>query len=74
MFIETTTNEDGDNVCQFIFGDEKEFDSKITYQLQGDINELGLKMPFNSELMKLNFTSDNTTSEYFIVRKVGEDF
>ena len=30
MFIETTINEDGDNVCQFIFGDEKEFDSKIT--------------------------------------------
>ena len=96
MFIETTQNEDGDNICQFIFGDEKEFDSKITYQLQGDINELGLKMPFNSELfksilyankdmdtgtiyltstglMKLNFKSDNTTSEYFVVRKVGED-
>jgi len=97
MFIETTTNDDGDNVCKFVFGDVKEFDSKITYQLPGEITELGMKMPFNSELfksilyankdmdtgeihltstglMKINFTSENTTSEYFIVRKVEDEF
>ena len=35
MLITTTTNLDGENVCEFVFGDEHGHNNKITYQISG---------------------------------------
>lgn len=92
LTINTTTDLDGGNVCELVFGDEQGHNNKITYQLRGNIKELNVKIPFNSDtfknilnfnkdmdegklylssmgLMKLEFKTDNITSEYFLVRK-----
>ena len=86
------TDIDNENVCEFTFGDEQGHNNKITYHLKGDIKELNLKLPFNSDifktilhvnkdmeegklylsnmgLMKLEFKTENITSEYFLIRK-----
>ena len=52
MLVTTTTNLDGENVCEFIFGDESGHNNKITYQILGEIKEEGLKIPFNSDMFK----------------------
>jgi len=60
MLVTTTTNLDGENVCEFIFGDESGHNNKITYQILGDITEQNLKIPFNSDTFKtiLNANKD----------------
>ena len=52
MLITTTTNLDGENVCEFVFGDEHGHNNKITYQISGDITEESMKLPFNSDTFK----------------------
>jgi hypothetical protein len=52
MLITTTTNLDGENVIEIIFGDESGHNNKITYQILGDIKETNLKLPFNSDMFK----------------------
>ena len=97
MIVSTTTNLDDENVCEFIFGDEKGHINKITYQISGKIDKLDLKNPFNSDMFKtilqankdadggklfmsdmglicLQFTSDNISSEYFMIRKAETEF
>jgi hypothetical protein len=91
MLITTTTDLDGNNVCEFIFGDNTGFSNKITYQILGDISQTDMSIPFDSEvfkdilsankdqdggtlklsdvgIMKLNFSSKEIESEYFIAR------
>ena len=52
MLVTTTTNLDGENVCEFIFGDEEGHNNKITYQVAGNITQEGLKIPYNSDTFK----------------------
>ena len=52
MLITTTTNLDGENVCEFVFGDEHGHNNKITYQILGDITEESMKIPYNSDTFK----------------------
>tara|TARA_B100000497_G_C7609274_1_gene365920 strand:- start:348 stop:1082 length:735 start_codon:yes stop_codon:yes gene_type:complete len=52
MLVTTTTNLDGENVVEFVFGDESGHNNKITYQVSGDIKETDLKLPFNSDTFK----------------------
>jgi len=52
MLVTTTTNLDGENICEFIFGDESGHNNKITYQVMGEITEQDLKIPFNSDTFK----------------------
>jgi len=53
MLITTTTDFDGNNVCEFIFGDNTGFSNKITYQvLGGNIKSNSLSVPFNSDIFK----------------------
>jgi hypothetical protein len=52
MLVTTTTNLDGNNVVEFVFGDESGHNNKITYQILGDIKETGMKLPFNSDTFK----------------------
>jgi len=97
LTINTTTDLDGDNVCEIVFGDEQGHNNKITYQLKGKIDELNLNIPFNSDtfktilnfnkdmeegklylsnmgLMKLEFKTDDTVSEYFLIRKAETSY
>jgi len=53
MLITTTTDFDGNNICEFIFGDNTGFSNKITYQVQGGtIENNNLSIPFNSDIFK----------------------
>lgn len=60
MFVLTTQNLEGDNVCEFIFGNSSSHSNKITYQIKGEISKLNIKIPFNSEMFKtiLQFNKD----------------
>ena len=91
MLITTTTDMDGTNVCEIIFGDNTGFSNKITYQLRGNITKGDIQIPFDSDIfkdilsankdmesgtlkisevgmLKANFTTKETESEYFIAR------
>lgn len=91
MLINSTTDLDGNLVCEFIFGDNTGFSNKITYQIQGSISQNDISLPFNSDIfkdilnsnkdmdsgtlklsnlgiMKLNFSSSEIESEYYIAR------
>ena len=52
MLVTTTQDLDGEDVCEFVFGDESGHNNKITYQIQGDIKQPDLKIPFNSDMFK----------------------
>jgi hypothetical protein len=91
MLITSTTDMDGTNICEIVFGDNTGFSNKITYQLRGNVSKGDIQIPFDSEvfkdilsankdmetgtlkisevgMMKLNFTTEETESEYFIAR------
>ena len=91
MLITTTTDFDGNNICEFIFGDNTGFSNKISYKIQGNITESDIQIPFDSNIfkdilnsnkdmfkgqlklsttgiLKLNFTSEEITSEYYVAR------
>lgn len=52
MLVTTTQNLDGQDVVEFVFGDENGHNNKITYQIAGDIQEQDLKIPYNSDMFK----------------------
>lgn len=68
LTVNTITDLDGENICEFVFGDEQGHNNKITYQLKGDIKELGLKIPFNSDIFKtiLNFNKDMEEGKLYL--------
>ena len=91
MLITTTTDFDGENICEIIFGDNTGFSNKITYQLRGNITKGDIQIPFDSDIfkdilnankdmesgtlkisevgmLKANFKTSETESEYFIAR------
>jgi len=91
MLITSTTDMDGTNICEVVFGDNTGFSNKITYQLRGNITKGDIQIPFDSDvfkdilnankdmstgilrisevgMLKLNFTTEETESEYFIAR------
>lgn len=97
MLVTTSTNLDGEDVVEFVFGDESGHNNKITYQILGDIKETNLKLPFNSDIMKtilqankdmdggklylstmglmrLQFTNEGISSDYFMVRRAETSF
>lgn len=97
MLVTTTTNLDGEDVVEFVFGDESGHNNKITYQILGDIRETDMKLPFNSDilktilqankdmeggklflstmgLMRLQFSNNGVSSDYFMVRRAETTF
>tara|TARA_R110000796_G_scaffold4997_7_gene18911 strand:+ start:3259 stop:3993 length:735 start_codon:yes stop_codon:yes gene_type:complete len=52
MLVTTSTNLDGEDVVEFVFGDESGHNNKITYQVLGKIQETDIKLPFNSDTFK----------------------
>ena len=91
MLITTTIDFDGNPICEFIFGDNTGFSNKITYQLNGNITDNNISIPFDSDIfkdilnsnkdqslgtlklskqgiLKLNFSSENIYSEYYVAR------
>ncbi|MAJ28757.1 MAG: hypothetical protein CMJ92_05075 [Planctomycetes bacterium] len=63
MLITTTQDFDGNNICEFIFGDNTGFSNKITYQLNGDIKEDNLSIPFDSDIFKSILNSNKDMSK-----------
>ena len=97
MLVTTTQDLDGNDVVEFVFGDESGHNNKITYQIAGDIKEQNMKLPFNSDmlktilqankdmeggklylstmgLMRLEFSNNGISSEYFMVRRAESEF
>lgn len=97
MLVTTTQDLDGNDVVEFVFGDESGHNNKITYQIMGDIKEQSMKLPFNSDilktilqsnkdmdggklylstmgLMKLEFSNNGISSNYFMVRRAETEF
>ena len=91
MLITTTKDFDNNDVCEFIFGDSTGYSNKISYQMNGNIKETGISIPYDSDIfkdilnsnkdqtsgilslskqgmLKLNFSSENIYSEYYIAR------
>ena len=52
MLVTTTKDLDGQDVVEFVFGDESGHNNKITYQILGSIKEQDIKLPFNSDTFK----------------------
>jgi hypothetical protein len=52
MLIRTTDDLDGSPIVEFLFGDKEGFSNKITYQVQGEIKDKSLEMPFSSNIFK----------------------
>ena len=68
-FLVTTTKDlDGQDVCEFVFGDEVGHNNKITYQLQGEINKEDMKIKYNSNMLKtiLNANKDMDEGQFKI--------
>lgn len=63
MLITTTQDFDGNNICEFVFGDNTGFSNKITYQLNGDIKEDNLSIPFDSDIFKSILNSNKNMSK-----------
>jgi len=97
MLVTTTQDLDGNDVVEFVFGDESGHNNKITYQIMGNIKEQSMKLPFNSDilktilqsnkdmdggklylstmgLMKLEFSNNGISSNYFMVRRAETEF
>lgn len=91
MLITSTTNLDGEEIGEFIFGDNTGFSNKISFQIRGKVNTSNLSIPFNSDIfrdilnsnkdmergtlkisekgvLKINFYSDEISSEYYLAR------
>lgn len=60
MLVTSTKDLDGEDVCEFVFGDEAGHNNKITYQLKGKINKENIKIRYNSDMLKtiLNANKD----------------
>jgi hypothetical protein len=68
-FLVTTTKDlDGQDVCEFVFGDEVGHNNKITYQLQGEIYKEDMKIKYNSNMLKtiLNVNKDMDEGQFKI--------
>ena len=97
MAFKTGPDLDGNLVCEVVFGDGHGHSNKITYQLNGNVAEGGIDIPFDSNmfktilsankdmeegtlklakggLLKLNFKTDDVSSEYYMIRRAETDF
>ncbi len=68
MLITTTTDMDGEDICEIIFGDNTGFSNKITYQLRGNIKKNNISLPFDSEIFKdiLNSNKDMEVGTLYV--------
>jgi len=58
MLITTKLDLDDIPICEFVFGDMSGYANKITYKLQGKINENGISIPFDAEMIKDIFNAN----------------
>ena len=62
LIMSTTKDLDGDPVCEVILGEEGGHENKISYQLRGVVNEIGVKVPFDldkfRDILNVNKNSD----------------
>jgi hypothetical protein len=53
MLVSTIENLDGDLALEFSFGDESGHNNRIAYQIHGNIQKSNIKLPFNSDMLKM---------------------
>jgi hypothetical protein len=63
MAFKTTTDLDGDLVCEVVFGDGHGHSNKITYQLSGDVKEGNINIPFDSGMFKTILAANKDMEE-----------
>ena len=72
MLVTSTKDLDGEDVCEFIFGDEAGHNNKITYQLKGDIKKENIKIKYNSDMLKTILNANKDVDEgIFKISKGG---
>jgi hypothetical protein len=71
MQITTTSDFDGNQICEFIFGDISGYANKITYKIQGKITRDNLIIPFDSNVIKdiFNANKDMTSASLKLSEK-----
>jgi len=73
LVVKGVKNLDNQNVCEFVFGDNTNFSSKVNYQIEGKVNDefLSIQIPFNSHHLKeiLNVNKDSENTKLFISTK-----
>ena len=72
MLVTSTKDLDGEDVCEFVFGDEAGHNNKITYQLKGKINKENIKIRYNSDMLKTILNANKDVDEgVFKISKEG---
>ena len=73
LVIKGVKNLDDQTVCEFIFGDNTNFSSKVNYQIEGNVDDkfLSLQIPFNSHSLKeiLNVNKDSENTKFYLSSK-----
>ena len=67
LIMSTTKDLDGDPVCEVILGEEGGHENKISYQLRGVINEIGVKVPFDLDKFR-DILNVNKNSEEGLIQ------
>ena len=63
MMITTVKDLDGEDICEFVFGDEAGHNNKITYRLRGEIKDDNIKIRYNSDMFKLILYANKDAEE-----------
>jgi len=63
MTFQTTFDLDGALVCEVVFGDGHGHSNKITYQLNGNVTEGNLSVPFDSNMFKTILSANKDMEE-----------
>ena len=73
LLIRAVKNLDGETVCEFVFGDNTNFSSKVTYQIEGNVNDVFVNahVPFDSNVLKeiLNVNKDSDNTKFYLSSK-----
>lgn len=73
LLIRAVKNLDGETVCEFVFGDNTNFSSKVTYQIEGNVNDVFVNahIPFDSNVLKeiLNVNKDSENTKFYLSSK-----
>jgi len=71
LIIQSAKNLDQENVLEFIFGDESDYNNKVIYQVKCDILNNITKIPFNSNVLKdiLSSNKENESGKLYVSGK-----
>ena len=72
MIIESQHDLSGEGMCNFIFGDNSDYNNKITYSIKGKIDNSVIRISFNSDQFKNILSANKDSSSAFLkINKEG---